>query len=409
MLHVEKSMTRNFFQIAKRIYYKIPNSIRRILLPLLLIYKLIKLLKVLRPQVWIIKGDEISSNHELAIIYAGCKGANKNFVADMAFGSSFSEYCIGKKWLWRIPKGAKECNHSCGLMVAEVPSYFHILSNKLKCFYVPSWIDWEVDVSSYLKKDSVKTDARAIRKNNLDFELTNSRSELRNFYNNMYVPHLTNVYGNRAVIASYDHVEKEFGEHGQYKDLLLIKKGKDYIAGALLGRQKNITRLWEIGVKDSNMDFVKDGAIRALFYFFSLSYSAARGFTKVSFGASRPFLKDGIFEFKKKRGLSIVNTYKTGFLIKPLSGTRSVRGFFLKNPFIYEDKSGLHSAIFVTSDQSLSKNDFSRIYKDYYLNGLSKLVIYKFGRTDRDIQNIDLPEFSCVIEVRSAESIFCDA
>ena len=404
--HDKKSMIRQLLLIIKRIYYKIPKCLRWILWPLLLIYKLIKLHKVLRPQVWIIRGDEISSNQELGIIYAGCQGTNKNFVADLAFGSSFDEYYIGRRWLWRIPQVAKESNHNCGLMVAEVPIYFHALSEKSKCFYVPSYVDWEIDVSSYLKKDSVKTDARTIRKNNLDFELTSSISKLQNFYNNMYIPHLTKTYGNRAVVASYDHIKREFGEHGKYKDLLLIKKGNDFIAGALLGHQNNSTRLWDIGVKDGNLDYVKDGAIRALFYFFSLSYSAAKGFTRINFGASRPFLKDGILEFKKKRGLSIVNAYKTGFLIKPLSETRSVRGFFLNNPLVYQDKKQLSGALFVASDQFLSPENYTKIYKEYCVEGLSKLLIYRVGEKENKIADVIPKEFSEKIIMCSTERIF---
>ena len=53
-----------------------------------------------------------------------------------------------------------------------------------------------------------------------------------------------------------------------------------------------------------------------------------------------------------------------------------------------------------------TKIDFERIYKDYYLRGLSKLVIYRFGEANGEMSSIVPPEFSDKITVRSAESIF---
>jgi len=83
-----------------------------------------------------------------------------------------------------------------------------------------------------------------------------------------------------------------------------------------------------------------------------------------------------------------------------------VKGFFLNNPFIYEEQMSFKGAIFVESDQSLSKKDFKKICQDFYVNGLSKLVIYRFGEADNKTWSIVPPEFSDRITINSAESIF---
>ena len=340
--------------------------------------KISQLCNGLRLNLWIIIGDEISSRQRLVIMYAGHE-LGKNYLIKLAFSSSYSENYIGKKWLWKIPKIAKKSNHKCSLMVIEVFNSFRILFKSMKCFYIPFWIygetDISVDNSLFSKSESLKSDIRRIKRNKYHFKLTDEPSQLHNFYYNMYTPYITKVHGNRSDVWSYDNVKRELRKHGE---LLLIKKGKDYIAGILLRRKKNNrAKLSLIGVKDGNFDYVRDGVIGALVYF-SVSYLAEKGFTMFEHGGSRPFLKDGVLQYKKKWKQKICGRAKSGFLIKIRSKTNGAKGFFLNNPFIYEDKTELSGAIFVANDHPFFREDFVKTYKDYHIEGLSKLEIYQF-------------------------------
>ena len=397
----EKYRIKKLLLTGKMIYHKTPTCLRCIFLPAKLIFSLID---ILRLDLWIIMGQEITSKQKLVIIYAGSE-ENKNFLTKLAFDSSYRENYIGKTWLWKIFKRLKERGHDCSLMVTEVPKAFRILSGKKKCFHIPCWILGELDISvdtpSLIKHRSIKTDLRRARENKLHFELTNELPQFHNFYHNMYLPYITKVHSNRAIIVRYDVMKKEF----RNCDLLLIKKEKEYIAGILLAYTKNRARLWSLGVKDGNSDYVKDGAIGALFYF-SVHHLKEKGYKRVNLGGSRAFLKDGALRYKKKWGLQIVDTSNMVFLIKPLSKTGGVKGFFLNNPFIYMDKMGFNGAIFVETDQSLSKKDFGKIYKYYYLPGISKLFIYRFGEGDSSMREIVPPEFSDRMTISSAETLF---
>ncbi|MHC4806120.1 MAG: hypothetical protein ACYTBX_07630, partial [Planctomycetota bacterium] len=330
---------------------------------------------------------------------------HKNFLAKLAFGNSYKEDYIGKTWLWRIFKTVKTRAHACSLMVAEAPKSSLVLFGKKKCFYIPLWVTGEVDisadVSSLIRNESLKSDLRRIKRNKLHFELTNEPAQFDNFYYNMYLPHITKVHGNKAVIIKYDFMKREF----RNCDLLLIKKEKEYIAGVLLAYTKNGARLWSLGVKDGNSDYIKDGAIGAIYYF-SVLHLKEKGYKKVNFGASRAFLKDGVLWYKKKWDQNIVGTHKIGFLIKPLSKTVAVKGFFLNNPFIYAHNNRFNSAVFVEAAQSFSEKDFQRFYKDYYLNGVSKLFIYRFEQGHSRSREIVPPEFSDGITICSVESLF---
>lgn len=368
------------------------------------------LFNILKPNVWIITGDEISSGQKLVIIYAG-REKDKNFIVKLAFDGTFEENYIGKAWLWKLQKIAMKDNYDCSLMIVETPCLFRTFWGEKKCFYVPSWVSGAIDISVNnptlfkQRNTSLKSDLNKIKRNNLRFEVTKDLSQLRNFYCNMYKPHINKSHGNRAVEMSYEHVKSQFTGHGSLNDLLLIKQGDEDRAGVVLSYHRDRARLWFLGVKDGDLNYVRDGAIGALFYF-SIQYLAEKGITKIDFGASRSFLKDGVLRFKRKWNQIISRERKMLFLFKPLSITGGAKAFFLNNPFIYEDKTGLNGAIFLTNDQSLSGRDFAKIYKDHYIPGLSKLVIYRFGSDNFEVNNIIHPDYSDKIIVRSAESIF---
>lgn len=390
-------------------YHKILTCFQWFLSPFRRTYTLFNILK---PNVWIITGDEISSRQKLAIIYAG-REKDKNFIVKLAFDDAFEEKYIGKAWLWKLQEMAKRDNYDCSLMIVETPCLFRMFWGEKKCFYVPSWVSGAIDISvnnpSLFKErnTSLKSDLNKIKRHKLRFEVTKDLSQLRNFYCNMYKPYINKSHGNRAVEMSYEHVKSQFTGHVSLNDLLLIKQGDEDRAGVVLSYRRDWARLWFLGVKDGDLNYVRDGVIGALFYF-SIQYLSEKGVTKIDFGASRPFLKDGVLRFKRKWNQKISRERKMLFLFKPVSMTGSVKAFFLNNPFIYEDKTGLNGAIFVTSDQSLSRRDFAKIYKDHYIPGLSKLVIYQFGSVDIEVQNIVHSVYSDKIIVHSAESMFCN-
>ena len=384
------------------IYYATPVRLRCLFWPARLVFWFIQ---ILRMDQWIITGNEAASKQELAIVYTGSE-KNKNFLIRLVFDGSCRETYLGKIWLWRIPRMAKERSCDCSLMINEVPKAFRVLFQRKKCFYVPCWISAEVDISagisSLIKNESLKSDLRRIIKHKLHFEVTNELSRFHYFYYKMHLPHITKVHGNEASITNYAYIKKDF----RSCTLLLIKKGEECIAGMLLDCTNKVVRFRSLGVKDGNSDYVKkDGAIGALFYF-SIQYLQEKGFKRIDFGGSRAFLKDGGLRYKRKWGPEVIDKREKGFLIRPLSKTTGMKGFLLNNPFIYVDKMRLNGAVFVDADQSLSKEDCSKIYHDYFQKGMAKLVVYRFGQNGGTLPENIPPEFSDNMTVRSAESLF---
>jgi hypothetical protein len=296
-------------------------------------------------------------------------------------------------------------NHDDGIIIIEVPEFLRILFTKMSYIYIPSWVDGEVDAFSPKKSGSVQTDLRRIKKHELSYEVTDELNQFDNFYNHMHLPYIAEAFGRKAVILSHDYMKNEFGKHGLYNDLLLIKKEEEYIAGMLLGYNKWGIYLHPLGVKDGNFDYVKDGAIGALFYF-PLQISKKMGYRKVNFGLTRAFLKDGVFQFKKKRGVKIVGSSKMGFILKPLSMSAAIRGFLSNNPFVHIDERGFNGAVFIENDRPLSEEDFMRIYKEYYSPGMVKLFIYRIGKVDKKTEDVVPADIADSIKLDSARNLF---
>jgi len=388
----------------KTIHEKIPAGLRRILLRNEFVRRIWMIVNTLILNVWVITGQEILSKQELAIIYIGSE-EHKNFLAKLAFGNSYKENYIGITCLWRIFKTVKTHGHFCSLMVAQVPKSTVILFGKKKCFYIPLWVEGEVDISvdipRLINNESLKSDIRRIKRSKLHFELTHELSQFHNFYYNMYLPYITKAHGNTAIIMKYDSMKKEFKKC----DLLFIKKEKEYIAGVLITYTKNVARLWSLGVKDGNLEYIKDGAVGAIFYF-SFLHLKEKGFRRVNVGGSRPFYNDGILWYKKKWSQKIVGKHQIGFLIKPLSMTVGIMGFFLNNPFIFVHKNLFNGALFAEAGRSFSREDFQKFYKNYYLTGISKLFIYQFEQVPCGRRQAVPPELSDKITICSADSLF---
>jgi hypothetical protein len=386
MIQTEKRSIDKLLAAGKKIYLKTPASFRRIFWPA----KLISLIYLLRMNQWFLVGKEVFSKQDLTIIYTGIE-MNKNYLADLAFGSSHVEIHVGSRWLWQVPLKVKNGNCDCSLVITEVPQALRMLFGKKNCFYVPCWIRGEIDISANIlssikKEHTLRSELRRIKKHGLQFEVTNEVSQFHKFYYDMYLPYATTRFGKGALIERYDFLKREF----QKCNLLLVKKNGEHIAGGLVLHDKSGARLMISGVKDGNLDHVKIGASAAVYHFI-FEYLQDKGYKKANLEGSRAFLKDGVLQYKRKWGLRIIGaTGGKGFLIRPISQTAGLKGFLLNNPFVFIDKNGLKGAIFVGADQSLAAEILKKAYRDYYLEGVSKLSIYQFTQNNGGIQEVVL-------------------
>jgi len=391
-------------EIAKKIYCKIPTFLRWLFWPVKLAFRFIN---ICRFDLWILSGEEITSHQKLSIVYAGME-VHRNYFTKIAYDNSFSENYLGRVWIWKIFKVVKEKGYACSLMVVAVHIPLCTLFRNRTYFDIPFWVssltNISVDSCLLTKSKSVKADIRKIKNNKLSFMITRDRSQFDNFYYNMYRPYIAWRHGDAAIIVEHDYMKNWF----KNSELLLIKKENEYIAGVLLVYEKKHGRLVYMGVKDGNFDYVEDGAVGAIFYF-AIRRFREKGYKQAHFGGARAFLKDGVLGFKRRRGASQIScSSRSGgiFFVEPLTNTPGLEGFPINNPFIFLDKGKINGAVFVNSDYSFSQQTLKKMYKNYYFDGMFRLLIYQFGENSYEIEKILPLEFSEKIRLCSAERLF---
>lgn len=367
--------------LGKSLYHKSPPALRFVFFPARWILPVVALLWY---EQWMISGLEVNNKQKLTILYVGT-GKNKDYIANLAYGSSHVETYFGKRWLGLTPRAVK---NNCDLFISEVLIAFHKLAKIPNDFLVPCWITGVIDISINIASlinhnNTLANGLRKIRKNALYFEITKEISQLHKFYYEMYIPYISKRWGNEAFIETYDSFKTLFRKC----ELLSVKQGEDTIAGSIISFNDRVPRILVVGVKDGNYKHVKDGALSAI-YQFQVQHLKEEGYSCVNLGETRAFLKDGVLQYKKNWGQEVIGTSERGFLIQPLTKTEGVMEFLLNNPFIFYDGTALSGAIFNRDDQSFDNNSLKEIHHRYNLAGISKLSFFQFAKEDGNIKKI---------------------
>ncbi len=332
-----------------------------------------RILRRLRVDLWLVEGNEATSERPLCLLYGGVD----SYPLELGFGDSYRKCHAGRAWLWSLSRAVKAKGQGCALALIGVRGPYLRLVKLADSFLIPSWVSGEVDLplgSSILESSSVRSDIRRIRKHKLHFSITRDPERFHEFYHRMYVPYISAAHGRSAFILPYDAMKSEFGNC----ELLLVTKEGRSIAGILITYEKSTPRLWSLGVRDADRSHVKEGTVTALFYF-SFMHLEENGYRVANVGFTRPFLDDGVLRYKQKWGARIIGASAECFVLKLLSNTPGASGFLGSHPFIFRSGDELSGAAFVDSASASSPAELRRIHQRYSLAGLAKLGLYRLG------------------------------
>jgi len=329
-----------------------------------------------RPDVWLMDGTEVLSGDHFSLLHVGTAG-HKNYIGHLVFNGDFKETHIGRTFSVSAGHVIKRNTFDCSLMIVEVGSLGRKVCEREQDFYVPLFVQGEVDIPLVAHNESARSDIRRIRRNHLDFVVTTQPGQFRAFYYDMYLPYVTQRYHDRLLLMDYDEMMQKARQGDT--ELLLVRKGTEFIGGAVIAFDRGLPKLWSVGIKDGNLSYWRDGVVAAVYYFSSMCL-AERGHKRIHVGSSRAFLSNGVLRYKRKWGMRVVGHWPPiGFLLKPLSLSQGLRGFLLRNPFLCIDKGRLCSAVFAENDEVRSDRSLERLHKHHYLAGISKASIYRFG------------------------------
>ena len=282
----------------------------------------------------------------LRVLVAG-GDRQKDYIARMAFSSQCRETCLGKVYIWQLWKLLRRNSLQCDLAFIEGRGVHQTLFQSNDDYYLPLWIEGEVDLPLEATNKSAKEDLRRMRKHHLDYELCNDIHAIEDFYHNIYLPTVVDRHGPDTHITDLAELTRTIADRDN--QLLLAKQNGVAIAGVVV-LMGSCPRLWLGGVRDSDIRYRQMAAVGAT-YVFPARYLENKGYQRMNVGRSRSFLNDGVLQYKNKWNQRICSHDPDGIVLKPLSMSRSLRSFLACNPFVSLEDDKLFANVFEYSGE----------------------------------------------------------
>lgn len=286
---------------------------------------------------YLISGKEKHSGENVTILFL----SNENsfsYLPDLIFSEEPQIKRIEKIRIWNISKKLIENTYSIDAIFIKCDRFYSDYLQKKELTTIPELISMNLDISEPFEKiynkfnKSAKEDIRKVKRYDYTYEISRDLNKLKLFYNHMYVPYTYSRHGKLAICANFFTIRHLFERGGK---LMLIKLDNKYAFGSLFFIRKDTVIGTHAGIMDEQIDCLKK-SISAASYYFSIIWAKENGAKFLDFGTCRPFLNDGLFQYKKKWGAAIekANGNFEIFAFKTYKNSRGIKSFLENNPFI---------------------------------------------------------------------------
>ncbi|MGO8754163.1 MAG: GNAT family N-acetyltransferase [Gallionellaceae bacterium] len=212
--------------------------------------------------------------------------------------------------------------------------------------HLPVYVRVTADVSDMtrlLSRDSLRSDVRRIKNRGFQFSISRKKQDLETFIRDYHDPYVRKVHGFDAIEMDFQRLLASCSsdELPEPWVLLKVELEGEWVAGMLLVSEPGWAALMELGVRDADPALVKGGALQAV-YWLSIEYLRSQGHKRVSFMHARPFLRNGVLQFKLKYSPSLeVARPDDGFLLLFDQENDEAREVLLREPFLVFKGDGL--------------------------------------------------------------------
>ncbi|RLF50558.1 MAG: hypothetical protein DRN24_06345, partial [Thermoplasmata archaeon] len=311
------------------------------------IFHIIKLkflvrLRNLKTPIYIVTGKKKNNHVTSKILYIG-DNSSLEYLNEIIFSGETKKQFIDEILIWSFQKKIKKLSPSVDAIFIKTDRFFSNFLEKKGFIVVPEWIEMVMeknlssDVFLNRVKKSARDDIRKVRNYKYTYEISTDIKDFENFYHDIYLPFIIQRQKKKIIPEAVDYHEiRSIFERGQ---LLLVKKQDEIISGSIIHTFGKTAFFTYAGVK-TKPDYLKKAAGSALYYFF-IRWAMKQGFDTLKFGGARAFLKDGLFQYKRKWGLKckVSNDMFGVFAFKACENkTQWVNDFIEKNPVICFEK-----------------------------------------------------------------------
>ncbi len=341
--------------VLKRMFRSLPAPLQHRLAPAAALLR--------RHEVTLLKGTEKTGGAALAIVVAG-KPDLKDFVLRLAFAPGASEEPLGEALGWLGPGRIRARAPAADIVVWHIHRDLESLPRRGAMLRVPTWVRLQIDLddreSIKRGKEKYNRIGNALRRAGFGFACGRTQRDFTEFYDRMHLPYVRSRHGNGATVETREEMLGEL-ERGTRK-LILVTRDGIRLGGGTMGPFESMGRFWHIGVRDADPALIAAGVADAV-YHRVITLSRERGFRSLHLGHSRPFVRDGVFEYKRQFGAHAVGARvesEGSIEITPLRFTPAVVAFLSRNPVIAIETDGKYCFTGFLNGAPVSMNSASR-------------------------------------------------
>lgn len=148
---------------------------------------------------------------------------------------------------------------------------------------------------SSLKRSSVASDLRRVKKQDYSSHLSKAAGDFDLFYEHFYKPYILGRHTTNARLTPRWMLRLVYA----FGAIQWLTLNGERVAADLVMKQGRGYNLVVTGVKDGRQDLLRQGALAAL-YINSVGHARQMGCTRILLGSSRAFLQDGLTRYKGK-------------------------------------------------------------------------------------------------------------
>jgi hypothetical protein len=200
------------------------------------------------------------------------------------------------------------------------------------------------------------------------------------FYWKMYYPYVTRRFGRAASITSYLESKACYFHNG---GIISVNREEKPVAGILFQIREKTLYALNLGIYEGNQELLSDLAGQAAL-FFLIKWAQMKDLESLNYGLTAPFLRDGLFQYKKEWGMSVEGrTSPIYCLLRVNVSNKDAISMLPQNPFIFVDKGLMKGVIFVEHDAT--RKELEQISSEYLSAKLDSLIIIACGDHNPDV------------------------
>jgi hypothetical protein len=376
-------MTEILYKVLKKIYYDyLPNSLRKYYGPEvdILYARLHRLYSMVcdlsMPVTCMIdQTSHVSFKHTIVVASIdtdSCDILNRSILPETTTTNRVS---LGKRYLWNVSKLNKGKTNT--LLIEADRCFFSLLKAK-GLIAIPTRVMFTLDITmpteDILKRYKKRnwSNYQRIVKCDCTYEVVRDRDMVELFYYRMYLPYITSRHREAAITLSFEYINNLM----QYGELLLIKKGNEYIGGILINTSYSPPLVAFLGILDAREDYFKIG-LSPIMYNSVICWAKEKGHTTLDFGHCMPFLDDSLLQFKRQWGMTVRRSPRAERTLYLSLGrvNASLKQYLINHPLICEDHGHLKGLLSLDRNATHTDRAVEALKKKYTMPGLNEFSV----------------------------------